>query len=168
MSLLALLISNRLLFCSKYRDGLFRIILREDGEKVIPQSIPPIPLVGDNTLSVTQAPDGTLIDTRYSTNQIFVHSPIISTPSPELLVFGVFPRRGGEDGGYILSIYGKNFQRGTPLVQVGERKCPLISVKPKRITCRVYGGKGIVDVRVIIGKDKVFLTQGFRYIRGML
>lgn len=153
------------IFGSKYRDGLFRIILREDGKKVIPQSIPAIPLVGDNTLSVTQAPDGSLIDTRYVTNQIFVHTPII-TPNPNLLVFGVFPRRGGEAGGYILSIYGKNFQKGTPLVQVGERKCPLISVKPKRIMCRVYGGIGKVDVRVIIEKERVTLTEGFRYIRG--
>ena len=133
---------------------------------MIPQSIPPIPLVGDNTLSVTQAPDGSLIDTRYVTNQIFIHTPIIATPNPDLLIFSVFPRRGGEAGGYILSIYGKNFQKGTPLVQVGERKCPILSVKPKRITCRVYGGKGKVDVRVSIGKEKVLLTQGFRYIRG--
>lgn len=156
------------LYCRKYKDGLFRIILREDGERVIPQSIPPLPLVGDNTLSVTQAPDGSLIDTRYATNQIFVHTPIISIPNPDLLVFGVFPRRGGEAGGYILSIYGKNFQKGTPLVQVGDRKCPLISVKAKRITCRVYGGKGKADIRVVIGKEKVTLTEGFRYIRGRL
>ena len=122
--------------------------------------------MGDNTLSVTQAPDGSLIDTRYVSSQIFIHTPIQGASNPSLLVFGVYPRRGGEAGGYILSIYGKNFQKGTPLVQVGDRKCPVLTVKPKRITCRVYGGKGNVDVRVTIGKERALLTQGFRYIKG--
>jgi IPT/TIG domain len=152
---------------SKYKDGLFRIILREDGKSVAPESIPAIPLVGDNTLSVTQTPEGSLIDTRYLANQIFVHTPVQVVPMKDVLIYGVFPRRGGQAGGYILSIYGFNFQKGSVFVKVGKRKCPIISVKPKRITCRVYGGKGTVDVFVKVGKEKVTLDRGFRYISGL-
>jgi IPT/TIG domain len=86
---------------------------------------------------------------------------------PNVLVYGVFPRRGGDAGGYILSIYGFNFQKGTAFVMIGSRKCPILSVKPKRITCRVYGGKGKVDVFVKIGTQKVYFEKGFRYITGL-
>ena len=166
LTLLSICFDIWLTCCRKYKDGLFRIILREDGEKVIPQSIPAIPLVGDNTLSVTQAPDGTLIDTRYQTSQVFVHTPTLTTTSPDLQFFGVFPRRGSDAGGYILSIYGKNFNKGTPSVTVGTLKCPIISIQPKQIKCRVSGGKGNVDVQVVIRSEKVTLTDGFRYIKG--
>ena len=42
------------LIYSKYKDPLHRVILTQDGRGVIPQSNPPIPLVGDHTLDVTQ------------------------------------------------------------------------------------------------------------------
>lgn len=42
------------LIYSKYKDPLHRVILTADGRGVIPQSDPPIKLVGDHTLDVTQ------------------------------------------------------------------------------------------------------------------
>jgi hypothetical protein len=66
-------------------------------------------------LSVTQAPDGSLVDTRYLVNSIFVHKPI-ENPTEKVVVYGVLPRRGSQVGGYNLSIYGVNFHKGNPSV----------------------------------------------------
>jgi IPT/TIG domain len=150
----------------KYKDGLFRIILSPDGNKVLKQSDPPIPLVGDNTLSVTQAPDGSLIDTRYLANSIFIHKPI-QVPTKNLTVYGVFPRRGSVAGGYNLYIHGINFEKGTPSVTVGGKSCPVQSNISRRIVCVIKGGTGNVDVVVKIGKESSTFARGFRYITGL-
>jgi IPT/TIG domain len=133
---------------------------------VIPQSDPAIPLVGDNTLSITQAPDGSLIDTRYLANSIYVHKPT-QVPTTKHIVYGVFPRRGGRAGGYNLTIYGLNFQKGTPTVMVGNKNCVVQMVSPNRIICSVQGGVGTVDIVVKIGSESSIFTRGFRYITGV-
>jgi hypothetical protein len=82
------------LILSKYTDGLFRVALSSDGESVNPFSDPALSLGGDNGLAVTQAPDGSLIDARYSVNSCYIFKPNKVT-SVDLDIKSVFPRRGG-------------------------------------------------------------------------
>jgi len=63
------------LIYSKYTSKLHRVILRPDGKGVIAQSDPPIGLVGDKGLGVAQAPDGSLVEVQYASNQMRVHRP---------------------------------------------------------------------------------------------
>jgi hypothetical protein len=60
------------LILSKYKDELFRVILSPDGTTVAPGSNPPITLVGDWGLAVTQAPNGNMFDARYDQNRSFL------------------------------------------------------------------------------------------------
>ena len=52
------------LIASKYKDGLYRIVLSEDGNSVVPSSILAIELTGDGGLAVTMAPNGNLVNAR--------------------------------------------------------------------------------------------------------
>jgi hypothetical protein len=153
------------LIASKYTDGLFRIILSPDGEFVIPQSNPALPLVGDDGLDVTQAPDGSLIEVRLPTKNIVVHKP--NEPlTAELRVNAVFPRRGGNAGGYLLSVYGVNFSPDAT-VNIGGKACMIQSKTNSKITCTVPGGQGMVDV-IVSGTSGLYtFKRGFRYISGI-
>lgn len=82
-------------------------------------------------------------------------------------VYGVFPRRGGQAGGYEINIYGVNFQKGTPSVYLGTRRCLVVSVIGSgRIVCKVLGGIGTANVVVRIGKEVSTFSGGFRFISG--
>lgn len=154
------------LIVSKYTDGLFRIILSPDGTSVIPQSIPALPLVGDNGLDVTQAPDGTLIEVRIATKNIYVHKPQ-EPPTTELRVHSVFPRRGGNAGGYNFSLYGVNLSNDA-VVTVGGTSCPIVSrTGTTKIICTIPGGTGTVDITVTGSAGSYTFKRGFRYITGV-
>jgi IPT/TIG domain len=140
--------------------------LTPDGKRVVPQSDPALPLVGDNMLSVTQAPDGSLVDTRYLVNSIFVHKPI-ENPHEKVVVYGVLPRRGSQAGGYNLSIYGVNFHKGNPSVLVGSQTCTVQSVSATMIVCNIPGGQGTVDIVVKVLSETSTFRRVFCYITGI-
>jgi glucose/arabinose dehydrogenase len=153
------------LIASKYTDGLFRIILGPDGESVIPQSNPALPLVGDDGLDVTQAPDGSLIEVRLPTKNIVIHKPN-EPPTAELRVNAVFPRRGGNAGGYLLAVYGVNFSADAT-VTIGGTACAIQTKTNSKITCTVPGGQGTVDVIVSGTSGSYTFKRAFRYITGI-
>jgi IPT/TIG domain/Glucose / Sorbosone dehydrogenase len=155
------------LILSKYTDGFFRVILSPDGETVNRSSDPAIPLVGDNGLALTQAPDGSLIDARYTTNNCYFFKPIEAT-STTLDIKSVFPRRGSVAGGSKLWIFGVNFAGGTPVVTVGGKACTgVVLMSAKKIECTLpVGTVGNKDVVVTIGAKKDTFANGYRYITG--
>jgi IPT/TIG domain len=164
------------LIAVKYTSSISRIILRPDGLGVIPQSIPALPLgIGSKGLSLTQAPDGTLVDIRYNTNSVFYHKPVEAI-SATLKVFAVFPRRGHALGGYVLSVYGQNFDNSTTVTIAGEHggdvDCPTISMDNSvLLTCSMPPGDRGSTVHVIVSNGSTGKTyefrRGFRYISGI-
>jgi IPT/TIG domain len=161
------------LILSKYTDGLFRVILSPDGEAVSPFSDPAISLGGDNGLAVTQAPDGSLIDARYSANSCFIFKAN-ETATSSMDIKTVFPRRGGLAGGTKLSIFGVNFggseSSTLAVVTVGARPCTnAVVVRATKIECTLpLGGTvGAKDVVVTIGAVSDTFVKGYRYITGM-
>jgi glucose/arabinose dehydrogenase len=161
------------LIYSKYKNGLHRVILTKDGTGVIPQSDPPIFLVGNHGLDVTQAPDGKLVDARYSRGTITYYVPIEASTT-RMIVKGVFPRRGPTGGGSNLNVYGINFisaLSGTTaqlVVRVGNSICPIVSTSAQKIVCTLPGGTGTVNVTVTttIGRPTSIFQRGYRYITG--
>lgn len=164
------------LIAVRYTSNLFRIILRSDGLGVIPQSNPALPLgIGEKGLSITQAPDGTLIDIRYNTFSVFYHKPVEDS-TDALKVYSVFPRRGHAVGGYTLNIYGLNFDNTTTVMIVGEEGgalgCPLISMDSfTLLKCTMPPWDRGSTVHVFVSKDNTGETyeffRGFRYIMGI-
>jgi hypothetical protein len=154
------------LIASKFTDGLFRIILSPDGNSVQPSSNPAISLGGDNGLAVTQAPNGNLIDARYSASECYVFIPNESASSV-LSVKSVFPRRGGLAGGTTLNIFGVNFS-GSPTVTVGGNPCSdVVLLSSTKIQCRLSAGTvGAKDVVVSIGANSYTFVSGYRFITG--
>jgi IPT/TIG domain len=152
------------LIASKYGGGLKRVVLTSDGLGVIPESDPALQVVGDGGLSVTQAPDGTLIEVRYKQNTLFYHKPNeVSTTA--LKVKSVFPRRGGKAGGTKLSVYGINFSANST-VKVGSSNCPVLSTTATKIECTLPGGSGTVDIIVTGSAGTYTFTKEYRYIKG--
>lgn len=152
------------LIASKYTDGLFRIVLTPDGQSVIPQSDPALPLVGDDGLDVTQAPDGSLVEVRIATKNIFIHKPNEASTT-ELRVNAVYPRRGGNAGGYLLSVYGVNFSANAAVI-IGGNSCSIQTITSSMITCTAPGGQGVVDIVVTGTAGTYTFKRGFRYITG--
>lgn len=154
------------LIFSKYKGGLYRVILTADGEAVIPQSNPPLPLVGNLGLGVTQAPDGTLVEIRHADNSVWIHRPK-ETATTKLIAKSVFPRRGGRAGGTPLTIYGVNLNKnGNPTVRVGGSSCPVTFVSATKLRCTIPGGTGTVDVVVTSGAESYTFQKGYRFILG--
>jgi IPT/TIG domain len=152
------------LIAAKYGGGLKRVILTSDGLGVIPESDPALPVVGDGGLSVTQAPDGTLIEVRYPQNTVFYNKPSEATTTA-LKVNSVFPRRGGLAGGTKLSVYGVNFSANST-VKVGSSNCPVVSTTATKIVCTLPGGSGTVDIVVTGSAGTYTFKKGYRYIKG--
>lgn len=161
----------------KYTGSISRIILRPDGLGVIPQSDPAIALgIGAQGLSLTQAPDGTLIDIRYSTSSVFYHRAI-EAATTTLRVHAVFPRRGPANGGYLLNVFGVNLDSVVSVMivdpQKGSVECPIVSlISPMKLTCTMPPGNGgtTVNIRVTSNAEKGETYQflrGFRYITGL-
>ena len=161
----------------KYSSSISRIILRPDGLGVIPQSIPAIALgIGAQGLSLTQAPDGTLIDLRYGPGAVFYHKAV-EAETTTLKVHAVFPRRGPAVGGYLLNVFGINLDSVVSVVIVDPQKggveCPIVSfISPMKLTCTMPpGDRGTtVNIRVTSNPTKGETYQflrGFRYITGL-
>lgn len=155
------------LIVSKYTDGLYRVILSDDGLGVIPQSVPAIGLIGDGGLDVTQAPNGNLIEVRLPMNSIYYHTPV-EAATTALKVLSVFPRRGPNTGGTKLNIYGVNLKGSGLAVTVGGRSCPIGLIKTTtRLTCTLPGGiNGNADVVVTSIIGTYTFKKGYRYISG--
>jgi glucose/arabinose dehydrogenase len=154
------------LIVSKYKDGLYRVILSDDGTVNV-NSDPAIELIGDDGLDVTQAPDGSLMDARYEANAVFFYKPD-EAATTYMDIKTVFPRRGGLAGGSKLMIFGVNFD-GAPVVTVGGLVCTSpVRVSTKRIDCTLpTGGLGRADVVVTIGAASDTYAKGYRYITGI-
>jgi IPT/TIG domain len=164
------------LITSKYTGGLYRVILRDDGRSVIPQSNPPIALkIGAQGLSVVQAPDGTLIETRLVSNSLYYHKPIENNPvyNATLRVNAVYPRRGHRRGGYLITIYGRNFDT-TVSAMVGTSSCLVQqdTVSPIRFRCILppagsggsAGSSVTVDIQVRGTAGTYTFLRSFRYV----
>ena len=158
------------LVVSKYEDELYRIILAPDGNSVIPSSIPAIEIGGNSGLAVAQAPNGNLIDVRYDASSLFVYKPVEPT-SAQLMVYSVFPRRGGVAGASTMSIYGANFGGSAIKVLIGTSICsnPIRSSDNTIIRCTLPPSMtvGLKDVVVETnpGVTKT-LSLAYKYIRG--
>jgi IPT/TIG domain/Glucose / Sorbosone dehydrogenase len=156
------------LIAAKYLGSLYRVILTPDGKGVIPQSNPAIELLGDydpQALSLTQAPDGTIISCSVGSNMLSFHKPN-ELPTTAMQVKSVFPRRGGQAGGNTLTIFGVNFG-ASPTVTVGGGPCTVISAIATKIECTVPGSTGTVDVVVTAGGQTYTFQKGYRYVTGL-
>lgn len=153
-------------------DSFYRVILSENGTSVSPDSSLPISMgIGSNTLDVTQAPNGNLIEVRYTNNEIFYNRPD-EPATTELIVKTVFPHRGRSAGGDLISIYGDNFDTTDgviPKVIIGGENClSIVAISSTRIDCIVPGGFGTVDIVVTIGLKSSTFDKGYRYVSGVL
>jgi IPT/TIG domain len=122
------------------------------GTTVAPGSNPPLTLVGDWGLAVTQAPNGNMFDARYGQSSVFAYS-----------LSGIFPRRGVLAGGTSVSIYrNKTFFR-SPTVMVGDGECLNVDVvSSPLVKCRLpLGSLGPKDVKVTIDGVRHTLTKGY-------
>jgi IPT/TIG domain len=155
------------LIVSRYKNGLYRAILSPDGRSILPDSAPPIPLVGAAGLDVTQAPNGNLIEVRLSSNSLGVHIAQ-EAASSSLQVKAVFPRRGGQAGGNKLTIYGNNLgTSASTMVTVGRSNCPITASTTIAIECILPGGPtGSVNVTVSGLAGSYTFERGYRYIPG--
>jgi hypothetical protein len=159
------------LIVSKYKDGLYRIVLSRDGNSVIPTSIPAIELIGDGGLAVTQAPNGNLFEARFDTNSIYVYRPI-EPLSTQMVINTIYPRRGGLVGGSTLSIFGANFLGSQIVVFVGTSICsnPVVTDANTVIHCRIPPSTSIGLKDVIVENDsgvRTTYTLAYQYIRGL-
>lgn len=154
------------LISSKYTGALYRTILTSNGRSVSPQTNPPLPIVGDYGLDVTQAPGGELIEVRYQDSDIFFHRPVEPNTSAVKLL-SIFPHRGPLAGGSSLHLYGKNLNKnGTPTVTVGGKPCVVTTTKEFRVQCTIPPGSGTVDITLTAAGETAVFNQGYRYIKG--
>lgn len=156
------------LIVSKYKKSLYRVILNSSGTSVLEQSNPPIELVGNHGLDVTQGPDGSLFDCRYLTGDVFVHKPK-EAPTQATKILSVFPRRGKLAGGSVLSIHGVNLNaEGTPTIKVGAGDCRVKSATIRKVTCFLPSAvsAGTVDIALTTGARLATFRRGYRYITG--
>jgi IPT/TIG domain len=163
------------LILSRYTSSMYRIILRPDGLGVIPQSDPALLLgIGEKCLSLTEAPDGTIIDIRYNTFSVFYHKPV-ERITGDLKVYSVFPRRGHAGGGYSLNVYGRNFDGTSSITIVGEQGgtlgCPLVPMNSSTLLkCTMPPWDRGSTVHIFVSKTSTGETyeflRGFRYTYG--
>jgi IPT/TIG domain len=150
----------------KYKSSLLRTVLSADGLSAHPLSVPATELTGSSGLDVTQAPNGNLIEVRYTRNMISVNVPTEAATS-ELKVNSVFPTRGSQAGGTLLRIYGTNFGSAAISVTVGTSKCPVVGIPSTTyIECTLPGGTGLVNVEVSSVSSSYTFQKGYRYITG--
>ena len=148
---------------------MWRVILSPDGKSVIPQSNPPLSLVGKKGLGVVQAPDGSLVQVQYNVNEIWVFSPS-EAASSTVRVNSVWPRRGPQAGGSTLTVYGRNLKQTgkTTTVRVGNSNCPLTTSTATELKCILPGGTpGPSDVVVMVDTESYNFSKGYRFISGV-
>jgi IPT/TIG domain/Glucose / Sorbosone dehydrogenase len=156
------------LIIAKYIASVFRVILTPDGKGLIPESNNGLLLVSERSLDITHAPSGELLEARYADSQIWYHRPV-EPATTQIVVKGVWPRRGGQAGGSNLHVYGVNLDKGgkTPTVTVGGKNCPVTQVHAYRVMCTLAGGFGTVDVVLTQAGETSTFQNGYRYITGM-
>lgn len=127
----------------------------------------PIRLAGGKGLDVTQAPNGSLIEARFSDNQLYAYAPK-EVASSAVAVRSIFPHRGGKAGGSTLTVYGSNLNKngGNPSVTVGGSQCNVIWSSGNKIQCTLPGGSGTVDVVVGVKGESYTFKSGYRFIAG--
>jgi glucose/arabinose dehydrogenase/uncharacterized protein involved in tolerance to divalent cations len=154
------------LLVGRYKGGLYQVVLSADGKSVMSK---PSILKKEGGVDVTQGPDGTIFCAENSKGQILYHTP--SEKASDLLqVKSVFPRRGPNSGGSILTLYGENFNGDILTISVGGKVCPATSRTATKLTCTLPSGKGPADVMVVVtsnGTKSDVLTKGYRYISGV-
>jgi len=157
------------LVIAKYKGELYRVVLTPDGSAVVPETNPPVVMHSDSGLDLTQGPDGKLYFVRYKGGKVRFLGPN-EDASPVMVVKSVFPRRGPQAGGSILSVYGERFiGSGQTTVSVGGTPCvPVLSVSSTMITCVLPGGSPgtVADILVTNGSEAATFAAGYRYISG--
>jgi len=128
----------------------------------------PIKLADGRGLDVTQAPNGSLIEARYTDSELYGYKPV-EAASSAVAVKSVFPRRGGLAGGSTLTIYGQNLKKNgaSPSITVGGSNCVVQSTSNRKLKCTLPGGLGTVDVVVTVGGESYTFYSGYRYISGV-
>ena len=151
----------------KYKGPLLRTVLSSDGLSANPLTIPGLTLLGRSGLDVAQAPNGNLIEVRYTANSIYVSRPV-ETTTAAIRVNAVFPTRSGVAGGTTLRLYGWNFGTTSVTVTVGGSACPIVGVvQTTYIQCTLPGKpEGIYDVVVTAVAGTYTFEKGYRYIKG--
>jgi hypothetical protein len=164
---------SNLLFI-RYNDfsNIYRVILTDDGKAVLPDlEMTALPMqMGNLGLDITLAPNGNIIEMRYPLNTIQYYQPL-EAPTTRTIVKTVFPPRGPNAGGNILSIYGVNLNNtssGPIRVSVGGINCLALTViSASRLDCKLPGGTGTVDITVGNGILASTFERGYRYISGL-
>lgn len=153
------------LILGRYKGGLYRAELSSDGRSVLRN---PSMFNKNGGLTLTQGPDGTLFVVKNDEGKVIYLSPDESVASLGVDVKSVFPRRGPQEGGSLLTIYGDKLDAlGRPTVTVGGKVCPLSGpVSTSKLTCRLPSGTGTVDIVVSSGEQSDTFERGYRYIRG--
>lgn len=156
------------LIVARWNGELYNVALTDDGlaTETGPFDIPPV-LIEEGGLDVVQGPDGTLFTARHLYSQVKFYSPD-EYASTALKAKSVFPRRGPQNGGSTLAIYGDNlYTFGVPTVTVGGKDCPIDSpTGDGKITCTLpQGDEGVVDILVTAGMHTSVLTGGYRYVK---
>ncbi len=153
------------LILGRYKGGLYRAELSSDGRSVLRN---PSMFNKNGGLTLTQGPDGTLFVVKNDEGKVIYLSPDESVASLGVDVKSVFPRRGPQEGGSLLTIYGDKLDAlGRPTVTVGGKVCPLSGpVSASKLTCRLPSGTGTVDIVVSSGEQSDTFERGYRYIRG--
>jgi IPT/TIG domain len=150
----------------KYKGGLLRTVLSANGLTANPLTLPGLKLLGRDGLDVAQAPNGNLVEIRYTNSSIWVSRPVES-PTAAIRVGAVFPTRGGVAGGTKLRVYGLNF--GTAAnVTIGGSGCPIVGLVTNiYLECTIPGRPvGIYDVVVGSFAGVYTFQKGYRYITG--
>ena len=150
----------------KYKKELLRTVLSADGLTANPLTIPGLSLLGQNGLDVAQAPNGNLIEARYTTSSLHVSRPI-EAATAAIRVSSVFPTRGGLAGGTLLRVYGLNFD-ASATVTVGGINCPIVGpVTSSFLQCTLPGRPvGSYDIVVTAIAGTYTFQKGYRYIVG--
>ena len=163
------------LLIAKFKGAMFRAILTNDGRALVPESNPPILMFSstDAGLDLIQGPDSKVYYVRYKSGKVRFIAPDES-PSESIFIESIFPRRGSQAGGSILSVYGQKLlgdgASSTVAVSVGGKPCvPVLTVTATMVQCMIPGGTpGIAaDILVTNSNGAAIFRAGYRYITGL-
>ena len=164
------------LVLARYKGQLYHVKLTNGGEGAGEMDTFPNILTDQGGLDVTHGPDGTLWVARNDGGSVLYQAP--DEEEPDILtVKSVFPRRGPESGGDLLTIYGQKLfgLGGTPTVSVGGIQCTVDSTKTytdvngreaQWVKVFLPSGTGTVDVTVSYNDKSYTFSGGYRYITG--
>jgi hypothetical protein len=164
------------LILARYKGQLYNVKLTNGGKGAGEMDEFPNVLANEGGLDVTQGPDGTLWVARNDGGTVFYQAP--DEEATDLLkVKSVFPRRGPESGGGLLTIYGQKLfgPGGIPTVSVGGIPSTVNSTKTytdvngreaQWVKVILPSGMGTVDVTVSYNDTSSTFSGGYRYITG--